>query len=120
VDGATQAQRFLTEYGYCPYDIPHWRIGKMTTAPLKQARMEFKTTGEVKGLLAAAANFCGVDLTAFVINAAAEKARAVLTEQATLRLSASDHARFMAVLSKPPKPTKALRKLMALPELSSR
>ncbi len=62
----------------------------------------------------------GVDLTAFVINAAAERARAVLEEYARINLDAEAHARFAAALANPPQPTDALRDLMALPELPMR
>jgi uncharacterized protein (DUF1778 family) len=47
----------------------------MGASALKQARMEFKTTEETKNLLSEAARLSGVDLTAFVINSAADRAR---------------------------------------------
>ena len=62
----------------------------------------------------------GVDLTAFVINAAAERTRAVLEERARIELDAEARARFAAALANPPQPTDALRDLMALPELPTR
>ena len=85
-----------------------------------KARMEFKTTEQVKNLLIEAASMSGVDLTAFVINAAAERTRAVLEECARIELDAEAHARFAAALANPPQPTDALRDLMALPELPTR
>lgn len=92
----------------------------MAAAALKLARMEFKTTEETKDLLSEAAQASGVDLTAFVINAAAERARAVLAEMSVLKLNAAEHARFVQVLSNPPAPTPALEDLMRLPELPLR
>lgn len=91
----------------------------MGAAALK-ARMEFKTTEETKDLLSEAAQVSGVDLTAFVINAAADRARTVLAERSVLKLHAAEHARFVQVLSKPPAPTAALEDLMRLPELTTR
>lgn len=88
----------------------------MGAAALKQARMEFKTTEETKNLLSEAAQASGVDLTAFVINSATERARSVLAEMSMLKLTAEEHARFVQVLSNPPQPTPALKDLMALPE----
>ena len=85
-----------------------------------KARMEFKTTEETKDLLTEAASRSGVDLTAFVINAATERARSVLTEMSVLELNAQEHARFVQALSNPPQPTPALRQLMELPELPMR
>ena len=89
-------------------------------AALKQARMEFKTTEETKDLLSEAAQASGVDLTAFVINAAADRARSVLAEMSVLKLNAEEHARFVQLLSNPPPPTPALKQLMELPELPMR
>lgn len=89
-------------------------------AALKQARMEFKTTEETKDLLTEAAQLSGVDLTAFVINSATDRARAVLAEMSTLKLNAEEHARFVQALSNPPVPTQALKQLMELPELPTR
>lgn len=91
----------------------------MGAAALK-ARMEFKTTEETKNLLSEAAQASGVDLTAFVINSATERARSVLAEMSMLKLNAQEHARFVQVLSNPPATTPALRDLMALPELPTR
>ena len=92
----------------------------MGASALKQARMEFKTTEETKNLLSEAARLSGVDLTSFVINSAADRARSVLAEMSMLKLNAEEHARFVQVLSNPPQPTQALRELMELPELPMR
>jgi uncharacterized protein (DUF1778 family) len=89
-------------------------------ATLKQARMEFKTTEATKELLAEAAQLSGVDLTAFVINSATERARMVLAEMSALKLKSEEHARFVQLLSNPPAPTQALKQLMELPELPMR
>lgn len=62
----------------------------------------------------------GVDLTAFVINAATERARVVLKEHARIEPDAEAHAGFVAALANPSQPTDALRALMALPELPTR
>ena len=92
----------------------------MTALSPPKARMEFKTTEPVKSMLIEAASMSGVDLTAFVINAAAERARAVLEEHARIKLDAEALARFAAALANPPQPTGALRDLMALPDLPTR
>ena len=90
----------------------------MTALTLKPARMEFKTTEEVKSTLTQAATLAGVDLTAFVIGCAAERARAIIAENTQLQLSADGQARFLAMLNNPPPATDALRELMALPALT--
>lgn len=91
----------------------------MSTLALKQARMEFKTTEDVKTTLTQAAALMGVDVTAFVIGAASERARAIIAENALLQLSADGQARFLAMLDNPPAATSDLRELMALPPLQT-
>lgn len=94
----------------------------MTTAPLnKDARMELKTTGETKDLLMTATVMSGLDTTAFVLETAVECARDVVTDQATLRLSLAGQRRFADLMAHPPsKPTEAMLRLAALPDLSER
>jgi uncharacterized protein (DUF1778 family) len=92
----------------------------MGAAAPKLARMDFKTTEETKDLLSEAAQASGVDLTAFVISAAAARARSVLAEMSVLKLNDAEHARFVEILSNPPAPTAALEKLMGLPALPTR
>lgn len=89
----------------------------MTRLPLKQTRMEFKTTEEVKSILTQAATLAGVSLTTFVIDCAAEHARAIIAESTQLQLSANGQARFLAIRNNPHPATDALRELMALPAL---
>ena len=92
----------------------------MVTLTRRPARMEFKTTADTKKLLSAAAALTGVDLTAFVISSASERARALLADHSVLKLNAAEHARFLKLVDKAPKPSKALRALMAMPELPTR
>jgi uncharacterized protein (DUF1778 family) len=82
--------------------------------------MEFKTTNEIKELLSEAAIVSGLDLTSFVLESATRQARAVLTERATLKLTADQHANFLKVLENPPAPSEALRRLMRVPPLPMR
>ncbi len=89
----------------------------MPLLPLKQTRMEFKTTEEVKSLLTQAATLAGVSLTTFVIDCVAEHARAIIAENTQLQLSANGQARFLAIRNNPAPATDALRELMALPAL---
>jgi uncharacterized protein (DUF1778 family) len=82
--------------------------------------MDFKTTDDVKALLSEAAALTGLDLTSFVLGSATERARAVLAERSTLKLTAEQHASFMNALDNPPAPSEALRKLMSGPGLPIR
>lgn len=92
----------------------------MSTAVLKNARMELKTTRELKQMLNQAATLSGVDLTAFVLSSAEEKARSVIEHHDSLSLSRNEQERFLDVLSQPPKPPAALKKLIGMERLSER
>lgn len=73
------------------------------------ARMNFRTKPHVKDAIQTAAALCGVDDSAFTINAAyAEAQRVIATHEHTV-LRASDHDRFFAALDNPDEPTPALR-----------
>ena len=94
-----------------------------TEAPaqaLRQARMEFKTTADMKDLLSQAAALDGLDLTSFVLGPAIEKARRVLSEHASIALSRQGQAALVQLLQNPQAPTPALANLMALPDLPIR
>lgn len=82
--------------------------------------MEFKTTEETKELIGLAASACGQDVTAFAIGVLAERARAVLDEMSTIRLTIEGHRRLAELLASPPEPTEEMKKLGALPSLPTR
>jgi uncharacterized protein (DUF1778 family) len=88
----------------------------META-LRQARMEFKTTVDMKKLLNQAAALDGLDLTSFVLGPAIEKARKVLSEHASITLSRQGQAALVQLLAHPNPPAQAMKDLMALPDL---
>ena len=92
----------------------------MITAILKDARMELKTTGPTKELLAKAAAMSGVDMTSFVLAAAVEKARDVIADHSAIHLSLEGQRRFAELLASTPQPTKAMKRLAALPDLPER
>lgn len=92
----------------------------MVTAALKDARMELKTTSAAKELLVRAAVLDGMDITAFVLGPAIEKARAVLASHAEIALSQQGQVALAALLANPPAPNDAMRALMDLPDLPLR
>jgi len=89
----------------------------MNNLAFKDARMELKTTKRLKEMLNSAASLAGQDLTSFVLASAEERAKFVLSEYQSLSLS---HNSFMAALTKPSKPTKALKELMSTESLVER
>jgi uncharacterized protein (DUF1778 family) len=88
-----------------------------TATTLRQARMEFKTTADMKDLLTQAAALDGLDLTSFVLGSAIEKARRVLNEHASIALSQQGQAALAQLLQTPAVPTPAMVALLALPAL---
>ncbi len=90
------------------------------TPNLRHARMEFKTTVSMKDLLSQAAALDGLDLTAFVLGPAIEKARKVLNEHASIGLAKQGQAALVQLLHASPKPTRAMKDLMLLPDLPLR
>ncbi|MDI1244668.1 MAG: DUF1778 domain-containing protein [Rhodoferax sp.] len=90
------------------------------TLNLRQARMELKTTSEMKELLGQAAALDGLDLTSFVLGPAIEKARKVLNEHANIALAKQGQLALVQLLHAQKQPTKAMKDLMALPDLPVR
>jgi uncharacterized protein (DUF1778 family) len=86
----------------------------------KDARFEAKLSSKLKDFIQMAAGLQGCDLTAFVLSAAAEKARAVVAEAEMLALNEKEHQAFMELLKNPPKATPELKQLMAMESLSER
>jgi len=81
---------------------------------LKDARIEFKTSMEIKTLLQEVANLLGMDLSNFLISTAVQRAKEIQKEEKILMLSKQEWNNFEEILSKPQKPTQALRDLMNL------
>lgn len=86
----------------------------MSTA-LRQARVELRTSESMKNLLVQAASLDGVDLTAFVLVSAIEKARQVVKDHANINLSNQGQLNLAHALRNPGQPTQAMQDLMALP-----
>jgi len=87
---------------------------------LRQARMEFKTTPDMKNLLSQAAVLDGLDLTSFVLGPAIERARKVVSEHASIALARQGQAALVQLLMSPHPPTPAMKNLIALPDLPLR
>ena len=84
------------------------------TAETKDARIEFKTSQEIKTLFQGAANALGMDLSSFLISTAIQRAKTVMLEEKMLTLATGEWERFEAALAHPRPPTTALRDLMGL------
>ena len=81
---------------------------------LKDARIEFKTSKDIKLLLQEVANSLGMDLSNFLISTAVQRAKEIQKEDRVLILSNQEWNNFQEVLNTPQKPTQALRNLVNL------
>ena len=84
------------------------------TNDLKDARIEFKTSKDIKALLQEVANSLGMDLSNFLISTAVQRAKEIQKEDRILMLSNQEWSRFQEILNTPQKPTQSLRELMNL------
>ncbi|AAN52995.1 DUF1778 domain-containing protein [Shewanella oneidensis] len=82
-------------------------------AASKPARIELKTSPEVKELLERAAAINGINLTAFIINNVREKALAIVESETTLNLNQRAWAQFETILDNPRKATPVLKTLFS-------
>ncbi len=86
----------------------------LATMDLKDARIEFKTSKDIKALLQDAANSLGMDLSSFLISTTTQRAKDVIKEDNILTLSKEEWKHFERNIASPKKPTKALKELMNL------
>ena len=84
------------------------------SAPAESARINLRTSPEAKALIERAAAIMGSTVSSFMLQNAYEAARRIVADKDTLVLSQEAFEAFVATCEKPAKPTKALRKLMAL------
>lgn len=89
-----------------------------STAPPKAerraARLEARIPARVHALVKHAAQLRGRSVTEFVVTAAEEAAKRTIEEEAVFRVSVEDQRRLLDALSKPARPTAALRKAYKL------
>lgn len=83
-----------------------------TEKVLKNARVEIKTSPDAKNVLREAAEAVGLDLSAFILSAAMERAESVLDNQRRRQLSNQSWELMNQLISEPAQPTLALQALM--------
>ncbi len=81
---------------------------------LKDTRIEFKTSKDIKILLQEAAHSLGMDLSSFLISTATQRAKEIVKEDNLLILSRKEWDKFQQTIKTPKKPKEALQKLMNL------
>jgi len=85
-----------------------------TPSTADAARINLRTSPEVKALIERAAALMGTTVSSFISQTMYETSQRVVAEQQTLTLSDRDRDVFLAALAHPPKPTQALVDLMKL------
>lgn len=91
--------------------------GKTATLPnvekaLKNARVELKTSSDAKIRLREAAEAVGLDLSAFILSAAMERAESVLDKQRRRELSNQSWELMNQLIAEPAQPPLALKALI--------
>jgi uncharacterized protein (DUF1778 family) len=81
-------------------------------ASRKDAVIQIRASEETKAVLNRAATLRGQKLSEFMLESARRQAEETILDQRTFFLDAAAHAKFLAVLDRPSKPTNALRTLM--------
>jgi uncharacterized protein (DUF1778 family) len=86
----------------------------MTTTTAESARINLRTSTELKDLIERAATMMGATVSSFMLQSSVDVARRVLAEQDIITLSDRDRDAFLNALDNPPEPTQALIDLMRL------
>lgn len=83
-----------------------------TTSRTESARINLRTSPEVKVLIERAASMMGVTVSCFMLQNSTDMARRVLAQQDVITLSDRDRDAFSKALDNRPEPTQALIDLM--------
>ncbi len=86
----------------------------LSAVDIKDARIEFKTTKDIKSLLQEASNAMGMDLSSFLISTAVQRAKEIVKEENILTLSRQEWKDLQEILDKPQKATEEFKELMRL------
>ena len=74
----------------------------------KNARLDIRTTQNVKEMIERASNLTGRSITDFVIASAEEEARRTIRDHEAMELSKQDSKAFAEALINPPEPSRRL------------
>lgn len=86
-------------------------MANMTQIREERRSMTFRMPTSVVDMIDRAATYSHKDRTAFIVEAAAEKAEQVLLDQTYFELSADDYTAFVDTLDHPPEPSECLKAL---------
>ena len=84
------------------------------STPNESARINFRTSAELKTLIERAASITGATVSSFISQTMYETSSRIVSDTDTLMMSQEAFEAFVGVCENPPEPTEALIKLMAL------
>lgn len=84
----------------------------MSTATLREERINLRATPELKKLITTAATLSRMSLTDFMLATACKAAERVIAESEIIVLNNEERDRFLALLDNPPPPNEALKAAM--------
>ncbi len=80
---------------------------------VRSERIDIRTSAEAKAVIERAAALSHSTLSAYLLDAALQKAEEDLSNSETILLREADRVLFFSALDNPPEPNEALRKLFA-------
>lgn len=80
---------------------------------IKNDRITARVNDEVKNTLSTAAELVGATLNQFLVQAALEKAEAIIEKERVIYLGKRDSELFFDALNNPPEPNQKLKKALA-------
>jgi len=81
----------------------------MSTATLREERINLRATPELKKMITTAATLSRMSVTDFMLATASKAAERVIAESETIVLNNEERDRLLAMLDNPPPPSKALK-----------
>lgn len=81
---------------------------------MREAAINLRALPQQRDLIDHAASLLGKNRSDFMLEAACERAQAVLLDQVFFKLDAERFRQFAALLDAPPSPNEGLKKLMAV------
>ena len=81
-----------------------------TRTSLRNERLDLRLNSEIKSLFSRAAEYSGTTMSAFIIDAARERAQDLIKQNEIITLSNNDRDVFLELLANPPEPNEKLRR----------
>lgn len=117
------AKRLLVQRPACSFRLTSNTLAHDNVYPsdiqalvMRDAAINLRALPEQRDLIDQAALVLGKNRSDFMLEAACERAEAVLLDQVFFRLDAEKFDQFVALLDAPPKPNPGLERLMAIKE----